>query len=206
VTRRVVVVALAPPVWTPPGVDPATWRRALADDAVDLLATLAAVDPALAVVEADRAFAAAVAWPSMRVYAVPALTAGNVLAAAASDGYEQAAVLAADAPDLPGMLIAKLLRPLTTRPVAAAPDAAEQAGLLGFACRLPMPEWLPYVDLDVATVAAVRNAAPAATDVIGTPGWHRLRTPASLSRLDPALDGWEATRSLLSRGGSLAVS
>jgi hypothetical protein len=191
---------LAPPVWTPPGVEPATWRRALADDAVDLLAMLAEVEPALAVAEADRPLATAVAWPSMRVYVLPTLTVGAVLAAAASDGYEQAAVLAGDAPDLPGMMIAKLLRPLTTRTAAAAPDAAAATGLLGLASRLPAPGWLAEVDTESATVATVRGSAPAATDVIGTPGWHRLRTPASLTQLDPALDGWEATRAILSRG------
>jgi len=196
---------LAPPAWTPPGVEPATWRRALADDAVDLLAMLAEVEPALAVAEADRPLATAVAWPSMRVYALPELTIGNVLAAAASDGYEQAAVLAGDAPDLPGMMIAKLLRPLTTRAAAAAPDATSASGLLGIASRLPAPAWLSEIDLDGATVATVRGAAPAATDVIGTPGWHRLRTATALARLDPALDGWEATRAILSRGGSPAV-
>jgi hypothetical protein len=197
---------LAAPAWTPPSLEPATWRRALADDAVDLLAMLAEVEPALAVAEADRSLATAVAWPSMRVYALPELTIGNVLAAAASDGYEQAAVLAGDAPDLPGMMIAKLLRPLTTRPAAAAPDATAATGLLGIASRLPAPAWLPEIDLDGATVATVRAAAPAATDVIGTPGWHRLRTATALARLDPALDGWEATRAILSRGGSPAVS
>jgi hypothetical protein len=184
----------------PPGVDAQTWRRALADDIVDLLAMLAEVEPALAVVGEDRPLAAAVAWPSMRVYQVPTLNAHDVLRAAAEDGYEQAAVLASDAPDVPGMQIAKLLRPLTTRPVAAAPDALESAGLLGLASRLPAPDWLPAVDLDHATVASIRAAAPTATDVIGTPGWHRLRTPAALSRLDPELDGWEATRALLYRG------
>jgi hypothetical protein len=196
---------LAPPVWTPPGVEPTIWRRALADDAVDLLAMLAEVEPALAVAEADRTLASAVAWPSMRVYALPELTIGNVLAAAAADGYEHAAVLAGDAPDLPGMMIAKLLRPLTTRPAAAAPDAAAGSGLLGVASRLPAPDWLAGVDLDGATVATVRSSAPVATDVIGTPGWHRLRTAMALARLDPALDGWEATRTILSRGGSPAV-
>ena len=49
VTRRVVVVPLKAPTWTPPGLDAQSWRRALADDAVDLLATLAEVEPALAV-------------------------------------------------------------------------------------------------------------------------------------------------------------
>ena len=196
---------LAPPAWTPPGVEPATWRRALADDAVDLLAMLAEVEPALAVAEPDRPLATAVAWPSMRVYVLPTLTIGNVLAAAASDGYEQAAVLAGDAPDLPGMMIAKLLRPLTTRPAAAAADAAATSGLLGVASRLPAPAWLSGIDLDDSTVATVRSAAPDATDVIGTPGWHRLRTATSVERLDPELDGWEATRAILSRGGSPAL-
>ena len=204
-TRRVVVVALAPPVWTPPGVEPLSWRRALADDAVDLLAMLAEVEPALAVAEADRLLATAAAWPSMRVYVLPQLTVGSVLAAASADGYEQAAVLAGDAPDLPGMMIAKLLRPLTTRPAAAAPDAVAPAGLLGIASRLPAPAWLSEIDVDSATVATVRSAAAAATDVIGTPGWHRLRSAAALGRLDPELDGWEATRAILSRGGSPAV-
>ena len=181
------------------------WRRALADDVIDLLATLAEVEPALAVVGADRRFADAVAWPSMRVYELPTLDARGVLEAASSDRFDHAAVLAADAPDLPGMTIAKLLRPLTTRPVAAAPDAASPSGLIGLASRLPAPDWLPEISFDDATVAHVRAAAPAANDVIGTPGWHRLRSPAALMRLDPALDGWEATRALLTSGSRHAV-
>jgi glycosyltransferase A (GT-A) superfamily protein (DUF2064 family) len=199
-----VAVPLSVPQWTPPGADAARWRRALADDLVDLFATLAEVEPALAVVEADRGFAAAVAWPTMRVYALPRLTVRDIFEAAAADGFEQAAVIAPDVPDLPGMMIAKLLRPLTTRPVALAPAAGDASGLLGIACRLPVPDWLPEIDLETSTVAEVRAAAPEATDVLGTPGWHRLRTPASLGRLDPNLDGWEATRALLS-GGSLSA-
>lgn len=199
-TRRVVVVPLRPPAWTPPGLDPATWRRSLADDAVDLLSTLAEVDPAVAVLKADRDFAAAVGWPGLPVYALDELTVPAILAAATADGYDQAAVVAADAPDLPGMQIAKLLRPLTTRPVTAAPAVESPRGLLAIASRLPAPAWLPDVDLDTATVADVRRFAPAPADVIGTPGWHRLRTPESLTRLDPALDTWESTRALLTHG------
>lgn len=198
--RRVVVVPLRPPSWIPPGLDPATWRRALADDVVDLLSALAEVDPALAVLDAERDLATAVGWPGLRVYALAELTVPAILAAAAADGYDQAAVVAADAPDLPGMQIAKLLRPLTTRPVTAAPAAESPRGLLGIASRLPVPTWLPDVDIDAATVADVRRFAPAPTDVIGTPGWHRLRTPESLTRLDPALDTGESTRTLLTRG------
>lgn len=197
-TRRVVVVPLDVPKWAPPGADPARWRRALADDAVDLLATLAEVEPALAVVQADRAFAAEVAWPSMRVYALPDLSIGAICAAATVDGFDQAAIVAADAPDLPGMLIAKLLRPLTTRPMAAAPIVGEESGLLGIASRLPAPGWLADVDLATATVADIRALAPEPTDVIGTAGWHRLRVPGALARLDLNLDGWEQTRAFLS--------
>ncbi len=200
VTRRVVVVPLTPPAWTPPGLDPPRWRRALADDAVDLLATLAEVEPALAVAARDRDLAASVAWPTMRVYELAQPTVAAILAAAGDDGFEQAAVIAPDVPDLPGMLIAKLLRPLTTRDAAAAPASGDEAGLIGIASRLPVPSWLPDVDLDSATVARVRSKAPSASDIIGTPGWHRLRTPSSLARLDPHLDGWEATRALLAGG------
>jgi glycosyltransferase A (GT-A) superfamily protein (DUF2064 family) len=198
VTRRVVVVPLDAPSWSPPGADLARWRRALAEDVVDLLATLAEVEPALAVAEADRAFAASVAWPGMRLYVLPDLSTHSIMAAAEADGFDQVAIITADAPDLPGMLIAKLLRPLTTRPVAAAPATGEDTGLIGLASRLPAPAWLPQIDFSTATVAEIRAAAPAATDVIGTSGWHRLRHPAALARLDPALEGWDATRAMLS--------
>src|SRR3954469_14891222 len=60
VTRRVAVAMLAPTGWTPPGVAPFAWRTALAEDAVDLLATLAGVDAAVAVAAADRDLAEAV--------------------------------------------------------------------------------------------------------------------------------------------------
>jgi hypothetical protein len=193
--RRVVIVPLNPPSWTPPGVDPAGWRHALAEDVVDLLATLAEVEPAVAVVAGERALADAVVWPGMRVYEVSELTANAIFTAAGADGYDQAAIVAPDAPDLPAMLIGKLLRPLSSRSVAVAPGAT--GGLLGLAARLPAPAWLPPVDLahDAATVT---EAAPRPGEVSVVPGWHRLSGPDGLSRLDPALEGWEATRALLS--------
>jgi hypothetical protein len=33
--------------------------------------------------------------------------------------------------------------------------------------------------------------------VESTPEWRRLRGPADLATLDPALEGWDATRALL---------
>ena len=79
--------------------------------------------------------------PALPVYEVPEPTVTAALAAL--DGYDQAAVVAADAPDLPGLTVGKLLRPLTSRPVAVAPVEGGGAGLLGVACRLPVPGWLP---------------------------------------------------------------
>ncbi|MFC0503290.1 hypothetical protein [Micromonospora costi] len=193
--RRVVVALLGPVTWAPPGVDPVRWRTALAEDTVDLLAMLTEVDTAVAVTPADRAVADAVTWPDMAVYEVPEPTPSAVFAALS--GYDQAAVIAADAPDLPGLTIGKLLRPLTSRPVAVAP-AEGGPGLLGVAARLPVPPWLPPVDLDETLPAAVRAAAPRPGDLAVTPAWRRLRGPADLAALDPAVEGWEATRALLS--------
>jgi hypothetical protein len=214
--RRAVIALLVPVPWHPPGIDPVAWRTALAEDLVDLLATLNEVEPAIAATAADRPLAAAIAWPGMPVYEVPAATPAAAFTAAAADGYDQAAVLAADAPDLPGLLVGKLLRPLTTRTLAIAPattltvpaadppsrpDAAagsDGPGLLGVATRLPAPDWLPDLDLDHGSVSALRAAAPSRPQVATSPGWRRLRGPADLSTLDPAVEGWDATRTLLS--------
>jgi hypothetical protein len=135
-----------------------------------------------------------VVWPAMRVYDLPALSVNAILDAAARDGYDQAAIIAPDAPDLPAMLIGKLLRPLSSRPLAVAPGAT--GGLWGLAARLPVPGWLPVLDL-AGDAVVVRTAAPQPGQVALVPGWHRLTGPEGLSRLDPALEGWEATRALL---------
>jgi hypothetical protein len=193
--KRIALALLTPVAWSPPGVDPGAWRTALAEDSVDLLAGLAELTAGIAVAEADRALAAAVAWPGMPVYALPAATPRAALEAAAADGYQQAAVLLADAPDLPGLLVGKLLRPLGTRPLALAP--AHDGGLLGVAARLPLPDWVPELDVEAATVDELRTLAPRRGVVAEAPGWHRLRGPGDLRRLDPGLEGWDATRALL---------
>jgi hypothetical protein len=196
VTPVLVVVLLTPVGWAPPGVDVAEWRAALAEDTVDLLAPLPQVQTAIAAGSADLALAGSIGWPAMKVYEVKQVTFRAALHAAADEGHERAAVIVADAPDLPAMLVGKLIRPLTTRDVAVAP--ALDGGLLGVASRLPVPAWLPDLDTEDGDVRQVRSAAPEPTKVAATPAWHRLRGPLDLHRLDPALDGWETTRSLLS--------
>jgi hypothetical protein len=197
VPRRVAVALLTPPAWTPPAVDPAAWRLALAEDLLDVLATMTEVEAAAAAAMPDQALLSQVGWPGLPGYVVPSLTIPVVLTALAADGYEQAVLVAADAPDLPGMMIAKLLRPLTSRPAAVAPVTGGP-GLVGLATRLPAPGWLPSAGLDDLTPQELRRLAPSVVDVAGTPGWHRLRGPADLARLDPGLEGWDATRRLLS--------
>ena len=162
----------------------------MAEDVVDLLARLAEATPAIAATPADRGLAEEIAWPGTTIYDVATATVRPVLEAAAKDGFEQAAVIAADAPDLPGMILGKLLRPLERKAVAVSP-------LLGVATHLPPPDWLADHDLDGATPAALRKGAPQPSDVESTPEWHRLRGPAELGMLDPALEGWENTRALL---------
>jgi hypothetical protein len=200
-TRRVIIALLVPVPWAPPGVDRRRWREALAEDVVDGIAGLREVQPAIAAGLDDGALAEAVAWPGMPIYSLPLVTANAALAAAAADGYRQAAVIASDAPDVPGLVLGKLLRPLTSRPVAVAPTGAGGPGLLGIAARLPSPAWLPPVDLDTAQVASIRSAAPRPADVAVATGWRRLRGPADLATLDPDLEGWDATRALLSPPG-----
>ena len=189
------VALLVPVPWHPPGTDAGAWRTALAEDVVDLLARLAQAEPAIAATPADRALAEEIAWPGMRIYEVPTATVRPALAAAEMDGFDQAAVIAADAADVPGMILGKLLRPLDKKAVAVAP--AGPHGLLGVATRLPVPAWLADHDLDTATPMLLRRTAPQPSDVESTPDWRRLRGPADLATLDPALEGWENTRALL---------
>jgi hypothetical protein len=200
-TRRVAAAVLSPPLWSPPGVDPRAWRIALAEDLLDVLALMAEVEAAVVAPAEDAWLRAEVGWPGLPWHFARSPRVPDLLRALATpaDAPEQVALIAADAPDLPGLVIAKLLRPLTTRAVAVAP-AVDGPGLLGLAARLPAPEWLPDATLDELDVVRVRSAAPQLSDVAATAGWHRLRRPEVLAGLDPRLEGWEATRALLDAG------
>jgi hypothetical protein len=187
---------LVPVPWSPPGVDRAAWRAALAEDVVDLLARLATAEAAIVTTRADRPLAEEIAWPGMRIYEIPQATVLPALAAAADDGFEQAAIIAADAPDVPGMILGKLLSPLESKAVAVAPGGSG-GGLLGVATSLPAPDWLADHDLDTGSAQRLRRTAPAPGDVTSTPQWRRLRGPADLATLDVALEGWDNTRALL---------
>ena len=191
-----VVALLTPVTWSPPGTELGKWRAALAEDVVDLLARLAQAEPAIAATAADLGLAREIAWPGTKIYEVGSATVLPVLQAAERDGFDQAAVLAADAADVPGMVLGKLLRPLSSKPVAVAPTGQE-SGLLALAATLPVPSWLGDHDLDTATPMTVRRSAPQPSLVESTADWRRLRGPHDLATLDQALEGWENTRALL---------
>jgi hypothetical protein len=180
----------------PPGVDPAAFALALAEDVIDLLEQLAGVEVAIACAPGRRAEAERVRWPGMAILDLP--EAGGPRAALhllAGAGYDVGAVVAPDVPDLPGLVLAKPFSALSSSLIAVTP--ATGGGIAVLAARLPVPPWLPDVDLGVEP-EALQLTAPRRRDVRISPPWHRMRRPEDIALLDPQLEGWEATRALLS--------
>jgi len=173
---------------------------AMLEDVVDLVEAMREVEAALAVPAGADDSIRAVTWPGMPVAEVPSRPAiSDVLDALASVGADEAAVVCPDAPDLPALLLGKLHSSLTTADVAVCP--ADDGRLVALASRLPLPEWLraSAVTLDDEDVVRrLRARAPRRALHVG-PGWHRIRGPQDAERLDPGLEGWDATRAVLGR-------
>lgn len=177
----------------PPGVDPSAFARACLADTYEVAADL--VDAASGLVgpeDVDELL-----WPGSTRFVERGL----------ADLLDGCAVLAdevvlvpADAPDLPGLVLAKQLKVLHRTDVAVAPERGGP-GCVALGFRLPVAPWVPLdrLDLDVDPRPLLAAAAPGPGLVETTPDWHRLRGPAAVHRLDPALEGWEETRALLSR-------
>jgi hypothetical protein len=201
--RRAAAVLLAGPrPVPPPGIDAEAFARAMAEDVVDVVVGMAGVEVVIAHTTARAADAMAVRWPgaTMTHLGEPAAPALAALAALADAGCDVGTVVAPDAPDLPGLVLAKPFSALSSAPVAAAP--ATGGGLVALAAQLPMPGWLiaTGVGLDTADpIETLQVAAPRRKDARSTMSWHRLRTAADVGFLDPGLEGWEATRALLGR-------
>lgn len=182
------------------GLDDDPLAVAMLEDVVDLLEAMRAVDAALAVRPGAGAAVRAVTWPGMPVLDVAA-DGGvmSVLDAIADLGATEGVVVCPDAPDLPALLLGKLHSALTSAQVAVCP--ADDGRLVALAATLPAPAWLRETQVDLATPDVVRRlrlAAPARSLHVG-PGWHRVRGYDDAARLDPGLEGWEATRALLGR-------
>jgi hypothetical protein len=220
--QRIVAVLITPAVCAaaPPGVDPVAFGRALVEDSCDLAAGLELVTPAVALSDSARQELGGVrdlVWPGTAVFELPTGGGGLVgqtLRAVAARGADQVVVLAADAPDLPPLLIGKLFRALgALRRADFAVCPAEGGGLVALAAWLPLADWFAAViseldlpgssaELDVADFTErLRRGAPRRGIVQAVPGWHRLRSADDLRRLDPGLEGWQSTRGVLGPGG-----
>lgn len=205
--RHVAVLAVEPADddarAAPPGVDPRRLRLALLEDTYDVVAEMELVTAALAMCPPDQPDAEALTWPGSPVIPVPPGPSPAILVTTlrrmAEVGVEQAAVVAGDAPDLPQLLLGKLFRGLGRADAAACP--ADGGGLVALAARLPVPDWLVAAGIGLDTTSALgdlRAAAPSRAALSVGPGWHRIRRPEDIARLDPGLEGWESTRALLS--------
>ncbi|SDI75115.1 hypothetical protein [Nonomuraea jiangxiensis] len=174
----------------PPGVDPGEFLEAVAEDTYEMVAGLELVTPVLitSVPGLDE-----IVWPGTEIIAIEDDEPLKVTLARLQ--ADQVAVIAADAPDLPALLVGKLFRELGRAEITVCP--AEHGGAVALACALPAPSWAdPDLD-DRDLVATLRAQAPGPRRVATTPGWHRLRTHEDVQRLDPGLEGWDNTRALL---------
>ncbi len=178
----------------PPGVDPGEFLLALAEDTYEIVAGLELVEPVILAAGVDGLDD--LAWPGTRVIPISD-SPGPAEAFAALEPYgEEAVVISGDAPDLPPLLIGKLFRELGRAPIALCPS--EGGGAVAMAARLPFPQWATAGLDEPDIVARLRGQAPGRRMVATGPGWHRLRAPADVARLDPGLEGWDNTRALLS--------
>jgi hypothetical protein len=189
--QRVVAVVAG----TPPDL-PADLAAAMLSDVVDLVTSTPQVAPAVLATAARLEAARTASWPGTPLVVVADnASLGTLLAAVPAAEMVAVAVIAADAPDLPGLLLGKLFRAVSGR-VGVACCPADPEGLVAIAARLPLPDWLLESDVrldDPDALPALHAAAPA-RGLSLTPGWHRIRSIADSHRLDPGLEGWDATR------------
>jgi len=179
----------------PPGVDPAAFAGACLADTYEVAADLVGARSGIVgPPPLDELL-----WPtSVRLDD----TGLADLLGACAELADEVVLVPADVPDLPGLVLAKQLKVLHRADVAVAPERGGP-GCVALGFRLPMAAWLPLadLDLDLDPRSTLRAAAPAGARVETTPDWHRLRGAAAVHRLDPALEGWEETRALLSGRG-----
>lgn len=203
-TRRIaaVLATVRGTASAPAGVDPQALARAMVEDTADLLAELAHCE--CAVVACPPSYAdelRPLLWPGTSLVTAPpgdsAATTLAALAALHALGADEAVVVAADAPDLPGLLVGTLFSALTTADASICPAAD---GLVALGARLPVAAWIAGVGVGLDSSDAhgrLAGAAPHPSALVVAAGWHRLRTPPDLVALDYGLEGWEATRALL---------
>ena len=169
----------------PPGVDRDAWWRALVGDTCDVVAGCPRCGPPWRWAPRSTSTSCA-AWSGRRRRSCacrptshPAAALVATLDALAALGAELGAVLTADLPDLPGMLVGKLFSALEDTPVAVLP--ARDGGLCGLAARLPAPDWLRESGVSLGGSAAL-DRLHAVAPVKGVVRGSRLASAARADR------------------------
>lgn len=208
--RRLALVLAGTRAVPPPGIGAAAFAEACLADSYEVLADLEQVRAGIAFPagsgaledsQVDPVAIAELLWPDD--LAVPA-RGGGLRAVAdavphptAGAGFSELLVVPADVPDLPGLVLAKVAKALHRADVCTAPEVGGE-GLSAIGVRLPWPEWLSIdLDFDRDPHHELLELAPERNRVARVPGWHRLRYPTAVDRLDPRLEGWEQVRLLL---------
>jgi hypothetical protein len=177
----------------PPGIASGAFADSCLADSYEVLADLVGVSSGIA---GGPPAVEELLWPgAVRVVADVC----RAVALEVADRADELVLVPGDVPDLPGLVLAKVFQALQRATVCVAPERGGP-GCAALGLRLPWPGWLPDdLDLDDAlTLTRLRERAPMASRVMVVPGWHRLRSPSAVARLDPGLEGWELTRALLS--------
>jgi hypothetical protein len=194
-TRRQVVVLAryGAAAGAPPGIEPGAFATACLTDSYEVAAELTGVAAGIA----GPAAVADLLWPGDGWW--PVDTSLPDLVDMLSADAEELVLLAADVPDLPGLVLAKIFKALRHADVVVAPERRGD-GCVALGLRLPMAGWIPAdaLDLDRNPHPRLLAAAIGRRRVALAPDWHRLRTPSAVHLLDPGLEGWEQTRALLS--------
>ncbi len=147
-TGRIAAVLVTPGMAaaSPPGVDPAEFLLAMAEDTYEVVAGLEFVRPMI--LDAGVPGLDDIVWPGTPIAPVADPSIGAMFAALEPYG-DEGVIVCGDAPDLPALLIGKLFRALGRSPVAVCP--ADGGGAVAIAGRLPWPDWAdPVAGIDAA--------------------------------------------------------
>jgi hypothetical protein len=182
----------------PEGIDPDGLAAACLLDSYEVVADLIGVRSGIA----GPASVAEMLWPG--AMHLPADITVPIMARELNGDADELVIVPADVPDLPGLVLAKLFKVLHRSDIGIAPERTGK-GCVAIGVSLPLADWIPHdaFDLDYNPFARLSAMAPRRSRCALTPAWHRLRTPADVAQLDPGLEGWEETRTLLA-GRALA--
>ncbi|MCW2809814.1 MAG: hypothetical protein JWP61_272 [Friedmanniella sp.] len=176
----------------PPGVDAQRFAAACLADTYEVLADLVGVTSGVV----GPPSLSDLLWPG--ALHLPEELGVREVAARVGTSFDELVLVPADAPDLPGLVLAKMFKVLHRVDLTVAPERGGP-GMVALGLALPLADWVPdeALDLDRLDWPALLARAPQRSRGALSPDWHRLRTADAIRRLDPRLEGWEETRALL---------